>query len=75
MRPQQILCTIIMLLTFSLRTEAQIELYKGENKRHIQEFADDFSREQNNRYIQSQTLAKQKGIKLEDRIGDKKIIL
>jgi hypothetical protein len=64
-----------MLLTFSLRTEAQIELYKGENKRHIQEFADDFSREQNNRYIQSQTLAKQKGIKLEDRIGDKKIIL
>lgn len=75
MRPQQILCTLIMMLTFSWRTEAQIELYKGENKRRIQEFADDFSREQSLRYAKSLAIAKQKGIKLIDQIGDKKIAL
>lgn len=75
MRPQQLLNTVILMLIFSMSIHAQHELYRGENKQRMQEFADDFSREQNKQYLQSQALAKQNGIKLQDQIGDKKITL
>lgn len=75
MRPLQLLNTIFLMLIFSMSIHAQHELYRGENKQRMQEFAEDFSREQNKQYLQSQALAKQKGIKLQDQIGDKKITL
>lgn len=54
---------------------AQYELYKPEQKTKIQEFAEEFSRQQALRYTRSQTLAKQQGIKIIDQIGDRKITL
>ena len=75
MRPQNIRAILIVMLVFSLRIQAQHDLYTTENKRRIQAYAEDFSREQSNRYTQSLNLAKQKGIKVEDQVGDRKITL
>ncbi len=54
---------------------AQPELYRLEQKTHIQELADEFSRQQTKRYERSLVLAKEKGLKVFDRIGDKTIAL
>ncbi len=75
MRLQQIINAIILMLVFSFRIHAQHDIYTGEKRQRIQEYADDFSREQNKLYTQSQALAKQRGLKLQDQIGDKKISL
>ncbi len=75
MRSNNLFSIICLLLLVANRTQGQHDIYNGETKRRIQEFANDFSREQSNRYQQSLRLAKQKGIKLNDQIGDKKISL
>ena len=66
---------LLLMLTSTAGIQAQQALYGGENKRRIQEFADDFSREQSLLYTKSLALAQRKGIKLLDQIGDKKIAL
>jgi hypothetical protein len=58
-----------------MRIQAQRELYRTEEKRRIEEFADEFSREQGKRFTQSLELAKKRGIKVYDQIGDRKISL
>jgi hypothetical protein len=54
---------------------AQHELYNRPDKKRVQAWADEFSREQQNRYNQSLKRANQQGIKLIDQIGEKKISL
>jgi len=69
---------LILLVILSVLPEslfAQNDLYKPEQKTKIQEFADEFSRQQALRYTRSQAQAKQKGIKIIDQIGDRKITL
>lgn len=66
---------LLFLLGSSLSTQAQHDLYRTEDKKRIQEIAEDFSREQTNRYLQSIESAKKQGIKIVDQIGDKKIAL
>jgi hypothetical protein len=75
MRSNNLFSIICLLLLVANRTQGQHDIYNGETKRRIQEFANDFSREQSNQYQQSLRLAKQKGITLNDQIGDKKISL
>lgn len=66
---------LLLMLTSTAGIQAQHAIYGVENKKRIQEFADDFSREQSLIYSKSLALAKQKGIKLIDQIGDKIITL
>lgn len=75
MRYISLLYALLLMLTSTAGIQAQNAIYGGENKRRIQEFADDFSREQSLLYTKSLALAKQRGIKLIDQIGDKKIVL
>ena len=75
MRHKNTLGLILLLLGFSMSIQAQRELYRTEDKKRIEVFADDFSREQSKRYVQSLELAKKRGIKVYDEIGDRKISL
>ena len=75
MRSVILLIHLVILSVLPESLFAQYDLYKPEQKTKIQEFAEDFSRQQSLRYKRSQTLAKQNGIKIIDQIGDKKIVL
>lgn len=70
-----ILLYSFLLLVSSLSTQAQHELYNKPDKRRVEAWADEFSREQQNRYTQSIKRANQSGIKVVDQIGEKKISL
>ncbi|MFM7020894.1 MAG: hypothetical protein ACKOXC_08860, partial [Aquirufa sp.] len=75
MRSVILLTLLVILSVLPESLFAQFDLYKPEQKTKIQEFADDFSRQQSIRFTRSQSLAKQQGIKVLDQIGNKKIAL
>ncbi len=75
MRSVILLTLLVILSVLPESLFAQFDLYKPEQKTKIQEFADDFSRQQSIRFTRSQSRAKQQGIKVLDQIGNKKIAL
>ena len=68
-----IICLLALLQTQSLK--AQVDIYRPEKKRQIQEKAEEYSRQSDNLYQKSMRLARQRGLKIKDSVGRGQVIM
>ena len=59
----------------SQNAKAQVDIYRPERKRQIQERAEEYSRQSDSLFQKSMRLARQKGLKIKDSVGKGQVIM
>ncbi|MEY3854097.1 MAG: Pyrolysin [Bacteroidota bacterium] len=68
-----LICLLVVLQTQHVK--AQVDIYRPERKRQIQEKAEEYSRQSDSLYQKSMRLARQRGLKIKDSLGRGQVIM
>jgi len=68
-----LVCLLALLQTQNVK--AQVDIYRPERKRQIQEKAEEYSRQSDSLFQKSMRLARQKGLKIKDSVGRGQVIM